>query len=288
MNALIICNPRAGRQEGTERVRQAIRVLESAGWSVTVEQSNGPGDATRLARFAVTGKLDAVLVAGGDGTLNEAVQGIAGSDTALGTLPYGTVNVWARELAMPLNPVEAAHAIVDGRIERIDLGLTNGRYFMLMTGIGLDGEIVRRAQALKHHKRRFGILPYVAAVLLTVPRYRGADLELRYDGLIRRVHAVMVIIGNTRLYGGRFYLTPSAVATDGRLDVCMVKGRGPLAFGRHALPLILAGRLAQGDVEVLRVRQLEVTADSPLAVQADGELIGTTPTTIEIQPRALR
>lgn len=287
MKAMVIHNPRAGRG-AVDELMPALNLLTGAGWSVELFQSGEPGDTTRLAAEARERRLDAVLVAGGDGTLNEAVQALAGSDTALGYLPYGTVNIWARELGIPLRPIAAARAVVDGRIEQVDLGLANERHFLLMAGIGFDGEVVRRANALEKHKKRFGVLPYVAAGLAVVPLYRGADVELRYDSVIRRIQALMLVAGNTRLYGGRFRLTPNAVATDGLLDVCIIKGKGPLALVRQSLPLLLSGSISHSDIDFLRVRELSVQSDSPALLQTDGELAGVTPVIFKVAPRALR
>jgi diacylglycerol kinase family enzyme len=97
----------------------------------------------------------------------------------------------------------------------------------------------------------------------------------------------MLVVGNTRLYGGRFYLTPRAVANDGWLDLCVVKGRGPLALARQALPLAIFGSVTHADVEMLRVKELTVQADQPLPMQLDGELTGTTPTRFGVASRAL-
>lgn len=288
MRATIICNPRAGRGAADAALSPAVFILEDAGWTVEVRQSAYPGDATGLAREAVEAGADTVLVAGGDGTLNEAIQALAGTETALGYLPYGTVNIWARELHIPLQAAGAARAMVDGRIEQVDLGIANDRYFLLMAGIGFDSEVVHRARSLERHKSRFGVLPYVAVGLSTVPRYWGADFELRYDGVIRKVEALMLVVGNTRLYGGRFHLTPNAVANDGWLDVCVVKGRGPLALVRQSLPLLLSGTMTRSDVELLRVRELTVGTDAPQRVQIDGELDGSTPVHFRVAPRALR
>jgi YegS/Rv2252/BmrU family lipid kinase len=288
MRAIVLCNPRAGRRGNEESIADAVNVLERAGWSIDLELSDGPGNITQLAAGAAAEGMDAVLVAGGDGTLNEAVQGLAGTNTALGYLPYGTVNVWAREIGLPMDPARAARAMVRGRDEQIDLGYANGRAFLLMAGVGLDGEVVRRAQSVEHHKQRFGVLPYIAVSLSTVPLYRGADLELRYDGVIRRVQALMLVIGNSRLYAGRFQLTPHAVMNDGWLDVCIVKGRGPLAVVRQSLPLLLSRTMTRGDVEMFRVREMSVVGDSPLPYQVDGELAGATPVRFTIEPRVLR
>lgn len=287
MRGVMVCNPRAGRNVGMDGLAGAVDVFTAAGWDLTLETTSRPGDATDLARAAVESGADAVIVAGGDGTLNEAVQGLAGSETALGYVPYGTVNVWAREMRLPLQAEGAARELVAGRLERVDLGVADGRYFLLMASVGFDSEVLRRAQGMEQYKHRFGVLPYVATGLSTAPLFRGVDVELRYDGLIRRVQALMLVIGNTRLYGGRFQLTPNAVANDGWLDLCIIKGRGPLALVRQSLPVLLSGTISHSDVDVLRVREVSVQADEPIPVQMDGELAGATPMRFAVAPRAL-
>lgn len=288
MRAAIVYNPNAGRHHGDGALEPALRVFQDAGWTVTVHLTTGPGDATVFARRAAAMGMDAVLVAGGDGTVNEAVQGLATSQTAFGYLPYGTVNVWARELNIPRDVEEAARCLLGGRVEAVDLGLAGDRYFLLMAGVGFDGYVLKRARALEHHKHRFGVLPYVASGLSSVPMYRGADFELRYDGIIRRVHALMLVLGNTRLYGGRFRFTPNAIANDGWLDLSIIKGRGPLSMARHSVPLLLSGTVARSDVEFLRVQTLQVSAGEPLPLQVDGELIGSTPVHFRVAPGALQ
>jgi YegS/Rv2252/BmrU family lipid kinase len=288
MRADIICNPAAGRRGQEDSITEAAFILERGGWEINVINSDGPGHVSELAGAAARRGMDAVLVAGGDGSLNEAIQGLVGTDTALGYLPFGTVNIWAREIGLPRDPAGAARALLTGRDERIDLGCADDRAFLLMAGLGLDGEVVRRAQSFERHKQRFGVLPYVAVSLSTVPLYRGADIELRYDGVIRRVQAMMLVVGNSRLYAGYLRLTPQAVMNDGRLDVCIVKGRGPLALVRQSLPLLLSRTVARNDVELLRVRELTVMSDEPVPYQIDGELAGTTPVHFSVQPRALR
>jgi diacylglycerol kinase (ATP) len=288
VNAVIVYNPNAGRGVSEEAVERAAGMLRVSGWTVRMAGTTGPGDATVIAREAVAAGAESVFAAGGDGTINEVIQSLAGTPTALGYLPFGTVNVWARELGLSLVPREASQALAGGRIETIDLGRANNRYFLLMAGLGFDAEVVRRAEHLERFKARTGILPYIAASMSAAMFYRGFDVELRYDGVIKRVEALMLVVGNTRLYGGRYYFTPRAVANDGWLDVCIVKGKGPLRLARQSLPLMVFGSVAYSDVEMVRVREVTIRSDAPVPYQLDGELTGTTPLHIQVAPRALR
>lgn len=288
MKATIVCNPNAGRGAARANLSHVVSSLEHAGWSIDVALTGAPGDATGFASSAVKQGAEAVLAAGGDGTINEVIQALAGTETALGYLPFGTVNIWARELGMSLKPVHAAQTVSSGRIETVDLGRANDRYFLLMAGFGFDGEVVRRMRRLERFKRRLGILPYVAAGVYSAPLYRGSDIELRYDGNIRKVEALMLVLGNTRLYGGHFHLTPRAVANDGWLDLCIIKGRGPFDLARQSLPVLLSRSVSYSDVEMLRVRELSVRSDEPVLYQLDGELCGHTPVQLRVVPKALR
>jgi YegS/Rv2252/BmrU family lipid kinase len=288
VNALVVCNPQAGRQNGDSELSAALDVLRAAGWTFDMVSTTGRGEATRLAREAADAGLDALVVAGGDGTINEVIQGLSGSETALGHLPYGTINIWAREMGIPLRASLAAVALTRGQKRRVDLGVANGRRFLLMASVGFDGVVLQRAERWEQHKRQFGILPYLASGFLTAPGYRGADYELRYDGLIRKVQALMIVVGNTRVYGGRYRLTPEAVLNDGRLDVCIVKGRGLLSLVRQSLPVLLSGSVRYSDVEMLRVKDLSIRSDKQTLLQVDGELIGKSPVTFGVAPGSLQ
>src|SRR5438552_13501911 len=140
--ALIIANPASGSYPFHERqVTESLAYLRRAGWSIELRLTGGAGEACQLAREAVARKVDVVIAAGGDGTINEIIQELAGSETALGVLPSGTVNVWAREVGIPLDNNGARDVLLHGQIKRVDLGNASERYFLLMVGIGLDGEV---------------------------------------------------------------------------------------------------------------------------------------------------
>jgi diacylglycerol kinase (ATP) len=286
VSALLIVNPRAGLFARPHAARSVVRALAELGWDVRVRETAARGDATALAREAVAAGLDAVVVAGGDGTINEAIQSLAGTPTALGALPLGTVNVWVRELGLALDPVEAARQLARGGVRRIDLGRANGRYFLLMAGLGVDAEAVAAAEGAP--KRRFGPLALVAAGLLAALRATGSRLLLRADGRSRRMRAALVTVGNTRLFGGTVQITRHATAADGWLDACFFPGRTLPGKLRH-LALVLLGRHdADPEVEYVRVRELLIAARPPLPLQVDGEAHGSTPVRIAVEPGALR
>src|SRR5579862_1748915 len=141
VRATLIYNPIAGHGGSLAELEAARDVLAARGWLVRLEATAGPGAATALAGDAVERGDDVVIVAGGDGTINEAIQALAGTTVALGVLPVGTVNVWAREIGLPAHPVAAAALLADGDSRTIDLGRAGERLFLLMAGAGFDGAV---------------------------------------------------------------------------------------------------------------------------------------------------
>lgn len=288
MRVTIVRNPRAGRARQRQRgFDTAVGLLRRSGWAVTVATTTAAGIATEIARQAVENGADAIIAAGGDGTINEIVQALAGTSCALGCLPLGTVNIWAQEVGYPQDPVGAALAMLGGKISRVDLGSIGERYFLLMAGVGFDAAVTMSLRGGQRHKQYFGIVPYVLRTASLVPRYRGAWVTLDIDGQTRQQHAVMMVVSNTRLYAGVTRLTPNAVANDGELDVRLFDGAGPADTLRHLVPFMF-GRSAAADGAIIRARTLSITADPPQAVHVDGEPFGMTPIEIRVVPGALQ
>jgi YegS/Rv2252/BmrU family lipid kinase len=292
--AIVIQNPTAGQGNWQEQIRAALQTFQRAGWEVTLRETTGQGDATRLAKEAVEEGRDIVVVAGGDGTVNEALQGLAEqTHTALAVLPGGTVNVWATELGSGDAEADIAARIVAGRRRRIDIGRVNDRYFMMMASTGFDAEtsaLVADSPELKKVKRRVGPLAYALAAVQTLRTFRGRRLRLEIDGQAVQRRALMVIVGNTRLYGGIAQITYQAHADDGSLDLCVLTGQGPLDLARRLVAVILRRQRQDDNIDYQKVRRVTInTVDTtrPLRVQADGEDVGETPVTLEVIPAAL-
>lgn len=284
--ALLIVNPRAGFLARPWSVGRIVEAAARIGWTLDVRETLVRGDAARLAEQARQRGLPVVLVAGGDGTLNEAIQALVGSDTAVGPLPIGTINVWARELGLPLDPVNAARELLAGEVRQIDLGRANGRYFLLMAGLGFDAEAVHAVEGVP--KRRFGPLAFFAVGLMAAMRGRQARLRVRADDQVFETHAALVTVGNTQLWAGAVKITHQATAADGLLDVCVFGGQSVPAKLRHVL-MVLRGRHADDpEVTYLQVRELLVAARPSMPLHVDGEPFGTSPARIEVVPGALR
>jgi diacylglycerol kinase (ATP) len=281
----------AGQDDWAEQIAAAQATLRAAGWDVALHKTSKPGDATKLARAAVDDEADVVVVAGGDGTVNEALQGLAGQRrTALAVLPGGTVNVWATELGADEHEADIARRIAQGKRHTVDLGKVNGRYFLMMASIGFDAEtnaVVVESSVLKRLKRRVGPVAYALAALVTLGRFQPRRVSLYIDGVPIKRRLLMLVLGNTRLYGGIAEITYRARADDGLLDVCILAGRGPLDLVRRGWSVIRRRHAADPAIDYRRAQHIVVDPPEPWRIQADGEDIGVTQASFTVVPDAL-
>jgi YegS/Rv2252/BmrU family lipid kinase len=290
LKARLIANPASGGTHGTQWVRELEATalwLTEHGLPTTLCLTSGPASATRLAEEAVRAHVPLVIAAGGDGTINQVVQALAGHTTALGVLPTGTVNVWAREAGIPLHLAEAREVLLRGARRRIDLGRAGSHYFLLMAGIGIDAEATRRVERQWPARVGLKVLDYIATTGYLGFTERPQRVWVLRNGTRKRISAVQIVIGNTRLFAGAFTFTQRAIADDGWLDVVFVGGRRlshrAQVLLRAALRLPSLGPHARYE----RVRTIRLESERPLAVQIDGELIGHLPMTFAVAPRAL-
>ncbi|MEI7642812.1 MAG: diacylglycerol kinase family protein [Chloroflexales bacterium] len=286
MRTRLIFNPTAGQAEANEaELNAAAAVWRDHGWQVEMLPTTGPGDGRRLARQAADAHYDIVVAAGGDGTINDVINGLAGTSTALATLPLGTMNVWARELRLPLQPRAAAAAMLNWHVRSIDLGRAGNRYFLLMAGIGFDAAITAGVRA--DEKRRLGALAYVLRGIEQTLSVRGSRTRIQIDGRTISGRILMVVVGNSQLYGGMVKITHRASIDDGLLDVCVIRGDNGISAVRHLIAILRRRYSLDPEIEYYRARSIQITARPRMPVQVDGDAIGQTPMTFSVAPRAL-
>ncbi|MHB0869106.1 MAG: diacylglycerol/lipid kinase family protein [Chloroflexota bacterium] len=286
MKALLIHNERSGQRDRKGEIAAAIDRLSSAGWRVDLVSSPSAEELEGAARTAVTAGADVIIAAGGDGTVNVAIQALAHRRAILGVLPTGTTNVWAREMRIPLDVRRATEVLLAGQVARSDLGLANGRYFLFVAGVGFDASVTRGIDFKA--KRRLGMLAYVIAAAVEALKLRGVEATVAADDLVSRQRLLMVVASNTRLYGGLLTIAPEAFADDGLLDVWVFPGRGALAAIAHAASVLLGRHSRDSGARFYRCATVSISARSCLPVQIDGDYVGTTPITIHVAHRALR
>jgi diacylglycerol kinase (ATP) len=280
---LVIVNPAAGRtRRSAGRLRRVIAELERRGCEVVVRRTCAPGDGVRLAREAEPG-FDLIAAAGGDGTVNEVVNGLAGSSRPMALIPLGTGNVLANEIGLPRNPEKLARAIADAMPLPIWPGRVNDRRFVAMTGIGFDAEVVGALD--QRLKRRVGKLAFAWAILRCLRRYRRQEFIVEAEGGHHRAASVIIVKG--RRYAGQFVIAPEARLADPLLHVVLFGRAGRLAALRYLAAMMLGVLHRLPDVSIVTASKVSITAglsasDRPALVEIDGEIGGRLPISVEI------
>ena len=282
---VIIVNRSARKLPKRARLLEADEWLRANGWTAERVETSGPGDATRIAAASAQRGVPLLFVCGGDGTLNEAVNGLAGSETALAVIPAGTVNLWAREVGLMKKPVEAVRLAVEGRRRRVDLGRAGSRYFLLMAGYGLDAAVAHR---VSHGvKGRVGAAAYALSALRQAMTYRGSHVTVTMDGERLERDVLMLVAGNTRNYAGITQITRRALVDDGRLDLCVYGGNGRWDILWLALLTLLGRHERSKNVTQRRASRVELSWRTPLPAQLDGEAVKESPAEVTVAPGAL-
>jgi diacylglycerol kinase (ATP) len=287
--ATLISNPKTGRYVSKRKtIQQLASQLNALGVDVELKLTEGPGDAADIAAHAARNGSTDVIVAGGDGTINEAIQGMVGTRARLGILPRGTANVLARELGLPMNVDQSLKIAAVGKSKRIHFGVaideTTGarRHFVLMAGIGLDASVVRRVQPSL--KKRIGKGAFWLSGLSHLASWEPKRFTLEIDG--KQFDATFAAIGKGARYGGDLMITPRARLEEPEFEVCIIE-----TFSRLRYLQLLSYALREGmprdkkGVQFVRTANVRAIGDVP--VQIDGELIGHLPMRFEISPHSM-
>jgi diacylglycerol kinase (ATP) len=287
----VIFNPAAGGDRAG-RFRRYVTQLGNC----KLKPTTGPGAARSLAAEAVREGIETIIAAGGDGTLNEVLNGIGdvpgGFEKArLAVMPLGTVNVFALETRIPAAPEAAWKVIEQGKEIRIDLpeitlqtkGELKSRFFIQMAGAGLDARAVELVDS--RLKRMIGPLAYVWAALKALTRAQGI---IQVASPTKSISGELVIISNGRFYGGKFAFCPSAEYADGRLDVCVFPKMNWSRLPMYSFAA-LTDRLAKQNLTVnFQAETIRLRSAARVPIQIDGEAVGELPATIQLHPRKLR
>ncbi|HEX8843303.1 MAG TPA: diacylglycerol kinase family protein [Pyrinomonadaceae bacterium] len=287
-DAVLISNPNAGRGRASHgrEIARFCESLKKQGVEVEALSTSGPNDAAQLAAGVAARGVRDVIVSGGDGTINEALQGLVGTGARLAVWPRGTANVLARELKLPFDAERAAEVIARGRSESVHVGRATiertgeERYFFLMAGIGLDAAIVKRVRP--RLKRRVGEAAFWYSGFSHLAHWQPTPFDVEVDG--QTLRATFAAVGKAAHYGGNLAITPRAHLNKPEFEICVVESKSRLRF----LHLLSHAMRPQGvtkrirGVHFIRATRARVTGNVP--VQIDGEVTGELPITFEIAP----
>jgi diacylglycerol kinase (ATP) len=262
---------------------------EALGLTGEAMLSKRPGDLIELARAAAASH-DLLVVVGGDGTVNEVVNGVAGLSAEVAVIPAGTGQDFGRTYGIPAKLDDAVRVALDGATRRIDLGRATyaggERYFANVGTVGMSGAVAKRANSMS--KALGGRATFYYALTREFLAWRNTEVTVTFDDGERRGPMHDVIVANGRWHGGGMKLAPDASPDDGLFDVVVIGDVSKLDFATTSPKLYKGGHIGHPRVEVLRTTAVSVEAARPLPVELEGEPVGTSPARFEIVPRALR
>lgn len=286
---VIIANPASGTQAAPWLATRAQELLQAAGKLVELRLTAAPGDARRFAAEAVAQGVPAVVGCGGDGTFQEIATALDGAPAALGLLPSGRCNDFARAVGLraSASPEELVRVLLAGRRRALDLGALGEKRFLTVATLGFDSEVSRFVET--HRLWLKGTSAYLYGVLRVLMRFKAPMVRLQGDFGSYQGRVLLAATGNTPSYGGAMRITPGAKPDDGILQVCVVKEVSAFTVLR-ILPRVLKGtHVTHPAVTLLETRALEIeTPEGPQWVCADGETLGQTPCRLEVKPKALQ
>ena len=296
-SAVVVYNPAAGRFPVEPFIKSAVDELESSGWKAEAVATQSGPHTTELARQAAVEKKEAVFAVGGDGTIGNVVNGLIGSETALGVLPAGTANVWSIELGMspfawtrPWVLRKNTALLANAPTHYIDVGMCNEYSFMMWAGIGLDALAIHALEPRIRLEKLFNAPEFAAKTILQAAQWNGIRLHLWVDGQEVEGHYLLAVSTNIRHYmGGLSKLSPNACLDDGLLDIWLFSGNNLGDVLRHFYDMWRGLHLTSDMARCISFQNLRIEAESPYWIQTDGEPRGCTQTTeITVRSRALR
>jgi len=283
---LVIFNPASGTSQnrGKEALASIHQAMHRQDLEYDLRITTRQGHAAGIVRSVSPSRYGTVCVAGGDGTINEVVNGLFGKRIRLGILPLGTVNVLAIQLKIPFGIRQAVEVIARNRCKRIDLVTADNRLFVLMAGIGFDAYTIYKTDL--GMKRFLGKLAYLLSAIRALLKRRPKRMDVLIDGRISE-NAYFMMVSNVSLYGGRIPLFPQARMDDGCFDVLLFKNRDNFSLIRYLAAFITGRSRSIPFVTAFQAKRLEVKSRENVLVHTDAELSGTLPMTFSVIPRAI-
>jgi diacylglycerol kinase (ATP) len=284
---LVIANPLAGSRGARWRGQKPETVLRPLFPRAELYFTKAGGEATEVARQAAADGFELVVAAGGDGTVNEVANGLAGTETQMGLFPLGTENVLAKERHIPPQFDKAVALLQRTQPRQIDLGLIGDRYFVCFAGIGFDAHVCERVKP--SHKARLGSMAYVTTAMEHYFRYNETKrlFKIQVDDEFLEVESWQILFGNIQCYGGGLKATPRASMHDGLIDMLIMPRTDLPGMVKQVVAAATGNHLKLPEVRYYQARKIHVECSVPTSFQYDGDLGGSTPITVEVAPKAL-
>ncbi len=296
MKTELIINLTAGGGKPRPHLKTIFKYLKENGFDFKVSYTSHHGDAIELAQKAADKGMDLIVSIGGDGTLNEIVNGIMKSknDPSLGIIPLGWANDFIKSVNIPFDITQACQIIVQGKIKKIDIGVINSQiYFANICGVGFDAEVAQLANQIKSKHPNLRILSAFIYVFATVKKLLSPfgyhNVKIKFDGQEIHSKILFIAISNGKIYGGRFKITPEAILDDGLLEICLVEEMGRFKY-LSIIPKVFKGTHASiKGINFYRAKEVVIQSSEPVLAQVSGEVIeGQKNYIITLLPKSLK
>lgn len=283
--ARLILNPISGSGKGKRLLPEVVSRLEKMGYHADIVMTAGPGHARETAANAEADGVGVFVIFGGDGTISEVVNGLAGRPTPICVVPVGTANCLAKELRQRADVAHVVRRIDAMKTALLDSMMVNDNRALLFVGAGLDGEVGRRmCEGRNGHITQ---LSYVVPVIRTLLTYPFPRFRVEVDGQEIHAGATFVEIGNVSTYGGPMVLLPDAKPDDGLLDVLLTHAWRRGSMMEYLLHACVVKHVAGHDIQYLRGREITLTSSEQVPVQVDGDFAGYLPVTVKVLPKSV-
>lgn len=287
MKHLFIVNPVAGKGNAIRRIPEIKKYFEGNEQEYEIRITEYPGHATEIAREYSSSQNLRIYSVGGDGTLNETLNGMAGSGSSLGTIPSGSGNDFIRSIAGEKIPEDIIKHTVEGTEKLVDYGSINDKYFINIASVGFDAEVAYQTNHFKKLPLVSGSMAYILGILTTIAKCKNHHMELRTDTGALSGKTLLAAVGIGKYYGGGMLALPGAEVDDGLFDICYVEAKPRLDILR-LFPKYMKGLHPKIDgVHLMRSKKVEITPDEPVPLNRDGEIIMADKAVFEIFPKSL-
>jgi len=293
-----IVNPAAALGKVRGQWPELLQMIHAQEISMDWQFTDCPGHATTLVQQAVQNGYQRIVAVGGDGTVNEVVEGLADLSVAvqpsLGIIGLGTGNDLIKTLGIPSDPKKAIERLVSGSEKRIDLGLAQyidfqgeprQRYFANIAALGFAADVVAATNAMGKWLR--GTLPYLLGLVKTFAIFRNQPMRISYDGRVWQGMSSLAVIANCQFFGGGMKVAPQADPSDGWIDLVILENLSKMELARHFPKVYSGDHLKIPQVKTLRAQQIEITSETSCLFQVEGDVVGTTPVKLSVVPGRL-
>jgi YegS/Rv2252/BmrU family lipid kinase len=288
MKHLFIINPTAGKGKSLKLIPEIEKAFKSRKEQYIMEITERPGHATEIARRYVSTDDYRVYSVGGDGTLNEVLNGMAGSSSSLAVIPAGSGNDFIKSITTYDDIKKLLNQTIDGHEKNIDLGKVNDKYFINIASLGFDAEVVKNTNRVKKLPLISGSVAYVLGILITLYRNKKENLKISIDGNTFEQPSLLTAVANGKYYGGGMLAAPAADLNDGKFDIFVVKHLSRLKI-LELFPKFIKGEHTNLPyVSFFRGSKVEISCDGNISINIDGELGTVRRAVFEIIPNAVK